>query len=50
MGVRNQLFSIRSLAKAPIWLATVAVAAFFAVPAPARAQGAVKSVHGDWQI
>jgi invasion protein IalB len=48
MGVRNQPFSIRSLAMAPIWLATIAV--LLAEPVPARAQGAVKSVHGDWQI
>ncbi|TKT70924.1 invasion associated locus B family protein [Afipia massiliensis] len=51
MGVRNQPFSIRSLATAPVWLAiALFAAALFAASAPARAQGAVKSVHGDWQI
>lgn len=50
MGVRNQHFSIRSLAIAPIWLAIVAVTSVLAAPAAAQAQGAVKSVHGDWQI
>jgi len=49
MGVRNQPFPIRNRAMAAIWLAIVATALFTA-SAPARAQGAVKSVHGDWQI
>jgi invasion protein IalB len=52
MGARHQHFSIHNMALAPIWLAMVAVAALFmpVMPAPAWAQGAVKSVHGDWQI
>ena len=50
MGVRNQPFSIRNHAILPIRLAIVAVAALLATAAPASAQGAVKSVHGDWQI
>lgn len=28
----------------------VAIAAFGSLPEPASGQGAVKSVHGDWQI
>ncbi len=48
--VRSQPFPIHSLAIAPVWLAVLAAAAFFAVPAPANAQGAVRSTHGDWQI
>src|ERR1700726_2337450 len=34
----------------PAGLAAVVVAAVFGFGAPAFAQGAVKSVHGDWQI
>jgi invasion protein IalB len=50
MGVRNQPFSICNHAILPIRLAIVAVATLLATAAPASAQGAVKSVHGDWQI
>ena len=50
MGVRNQPFSIRNHAILPIRLAIAAVAALLATAVPASAQGAVKSVHGDWQI
>ncbi|MGL5164523.1 MAG: invasion associated locus B family protein [Afipia sp.] len=50
MGQRNQLFSIRGRAIAPLWLAIVAGLTLLAASAPANAQGAVKSVHGDWQI
>jgi len=48
--VRSQPFSIHSLAIAPVWLAILAAAIFFAVSDPANAQGAVRSTHGDWQI
>jgi invasion protein IalB len=50
MGQRNQLFSIRGPAIAVVRLAIVAGLALFVASAPASAQGAVKSVHGDWQI
>jgi len=50
MGVRNQPSLTRSRAMAPIWLAVAAVVTIFAGTAPAKAQGAVKSTHGDWQI
>lgn len=50
MGVRHQPFSIRNLAILPVWLAMTAVVILLAASAPANAQGAVKSVHGDWQI
>ncbi|MGL4556392.1 MAG: hypothetical protein ACRCV5_02735, partial [Afipia sp.] len=41
MGVRNQLFSIRRYAIAPIGLAIVAGVSILAAPAAAQAQGAV---------
>jgi invasion protein IalB len=50
MGQRNQFFSVLGLAVRPFRLAIVAAAAFLAASAPAVGQGAVKSVHGDWQI
>jgi invasion protein IalB len=50
MGQRNQFFSSHGPAIAPFWLALAAVAALLAASAPANAQGAVRSVHGDWQI
>jgi invasion protein IalB len=50
MGVRNQFSLTGSFATALMWLAIVAIAAVFTGTAQAQAQGAVKSVHGDWQI
>jgi len=50
MGQRSQIFSIRGLAVTPFLLAMAAAMVLLAAPVPAMAQGAVKSVHGDWQI
>ena len=44
-GVRTSRWSTRALA-----VAAAAVFAFGVSVAPARAQGTVKSVHGDWQV
>lgn len=49
-SVRKNLLTIRNLRIAPVSAAILAVAAFLAAALPANAQGAVKSVHGDWQI
>jgi invasion protein IalB len=50
MGQRNQFLLVRGRAIAPFWLAIVTAVTVLAISVPARAQGAVKSVHGDWQI
>lgn len=47
MGQRKQFFSIRGAAAS---LAMTVAAAVLASPAPAHAQGAVRSTYGDWQI
>ncbi|MEH2511794.1 invasion protein IalB [Nitrobacteraceae bacterium AZCC 1564] len=52
-SVAKNLVTIRSRLVAPVWLAILTATALLSLgtmPAPAQAQGAVKSVHGDWQI
>jgi invasion protein IalB len=50
-SVGKNLVTIRSHVIAPVWLAILAIATLLAFgTASAKAQGAVKSVHGDWQI
>lgn len=46
MGARHQIQPVLFA----ILVAIIAIATVFAPSAPAMAQGAVKSVHGDWQI
>ena len=50
-SVRKNLVTTHRFAITPVWLAVLAVMTLLAAgTVPAKAQGAVKSVHGDWQI
>jgi invasion protein IalB len=50
-SVAKNLVTIRSRVIAPVWLAIFAAMTLLSLgTTPAKAQGAVKSVHGDWQI
>ena len=52
-SVAKNLVTIQSRVIARVWLvifAAMTLLSLGTMPAPAQAQGAVKSVHGDWQI
>lgn len=50
-SVAKNLVTIRSRVIAPVWLAIIAAMTLLSLGITrAEAQGAVKSVHGDWQI
>jgi len=50
-SVAKNLVTIHSRVIAPVWLALLAAMTLLSLgTVPASAQGAVKSVHGDWQI
>lgn len=52
-SVAKNLVTIHSRVIASVWQATLTAMALLilgTMPAPAQAQGAVKSVHGDWQV